>query len=309
MNLSMDSLRIITVRALLGRTWAGVRVFDSPANPANLRFEEERAPFLAVYVDDGDQGSEDGGEVAAFSLDLPAVWLIIECAVAISVAIDPSTREPVQYDEEGNAYDSTGNPVSEPQTITTLQETDAASEIQIGLLAQQAVSALQATDNPWAELWRIHTAAGIRKVEVRRGGNGMPGTEGVRFASRLMRIRAELTPTPPQGDVLPVDGFWAKFFDMCANEPDLSALGQLMKSHLTLLGGTTLVDWRAAQKITGVTEEAIRAIGISPVVTPEDEQHLLQSIATEDPEGGQRREIDPGQFPPDEPASFPYGDL
>jgi hypothetical protein len=176
----MDALRLITVRALMGRTWAGARVFDSPSNPANLRLEEDRAPFLSVFVDDGDQGDEQGGEPVGFSLDLPAVWLIIECAVAVSVAVDPATREPVDhYGEDGTAYDSQGNPIADPELVTTLQETDAASEIQIGLLAQQAISAIQATDNPWADLWRLHTASGIRKVEVRRGGNGMPGTEGV----------------------------------------------------------------------------------------------------------------------------------
>jgi hypothetical protein len=310
--LSLDALRLTTIKTLMGRTWAGARVFDSPANPANLRIEEERAPFVAVYVDDGDLGEGPEGEpetFVSFGLTPPEVWLIIQCGVATSIAIDPATGKPVNYDLDGNPINDEGERV-DPAAITTLAETDAAAEMQIGFLATQAINALLATDNLWGELWRQYTAAGLRKVEVRRGGNDMPGTEGVRFASRLMRLRVQVLPTPPQGSELPENGWWARFFAMTEADADSRDLGRLMKAHMTLLGGGMLVDWRRAQKELGVSEETIRELGISPVITPEDAHNLLTNIATDHPDGGAKRELDPDLIGGEElPPNWPYPDM
>ena len=58
MILGQDVLRLLTVKALKGRTWAGERVYDSPAQPADLKIAEERAPFIGVYTDDADADTQ-----------------------------------------------------------------------------------------------------------------------------------------------------------------------------------------------------------------------------------------------------------
>src|SRR4029077_17149673 len=137
-------------------TWAGDRVLDSPGTAANLRFGKDRAPFVAVFTDDGDWGNDE--DVIAFSIDTGKAWLIIEAGIAMSVAISTETGDALTWDEAQDAWvDNAGQPVDQTK-VTALQETDALTEIQMGLLAQQCISALQATDNPWAELWRLHTA-------------------------------------------------------------------------------------------------------------------------------------------------------
>lgn len=307
MNLGMDILRIISIRAIRGRTWAGDRVFDSPANPADLRIVEERAPFVAVFTDDGDFGDDE--TPTAFSLDNGKVWLIIEAGTATAVEVDQQ-GSPVHRNELGQAINATGVVIPEDQVgvTTTLQETDAATEMQIGFLGQQVVSALQATDSPWADLWRLHTAGELYKVEVRRGGV-MPGTEGVRFASRLLRMHVGVTATPPQGAAIPDEGFWRKFLDLCAVEADLAPLGRLIEAHLRLTTGDILVDWREAQKILGVPEDTIRALGIAPEVTPEDAQHTLHRIETNDDTGTQGRLVtEQDELPPPRPT-WPYPDM
>ena len=86
MILGQDVLRLLTVKALKGRTWAGGRVYDSPAQPADLKIEEERAPFIGVYTDDADADTQDD------SLHNPdaRVYLTIECAVADQIVVAPA---------------------------------------------------------------------------------------------------------------------------------------------------------------------------------------------------------------------------
>src|SRR5512143_109458 len=84
--LVMDALRWLTVKSLRGRTWAGMRVFDSPATPADLRMETERAPFICVYVDDADLTGI--GTTAEITADL-----LIEVAVASTIMVGPDTGD------------------------------------------------------------------------------------------------------------------------------------------------------------------------------------------------------------------------
>src|SRR3977135_3671551 len=83
--LSIDALRLITVQALKGTTWAGDRGFDSPATVADWRIEAERQPFIAVFVDEADtEGIDQPTATGPMN-----TRLIIEAGVASAITFQP----------------------------------------------------------------------------------------------------------------------------------------------------------------------------------------------------------------------------
>jgi hypothetical protein len=245
--LSIDALRLITVQALKGQTWAGDRVFDSPATVADLRIESERQPFCAVFVDECDTEGIDQ-PTATGPLN---TRLIIETGVASAVTFQPAT--------------DIGAP-EPPVTVTSLNDTDSALEMTIGFLAHQVRDALMSTSNPWSELWRELTGGQLRKFECVRGG---PQTDAQqkppqRYASRIQIYHTGVLATPPRGAALIPGAFWSTFLYMAAAQPELAGIGELMQAHFTYPSGN-LPQWRMAEKYLGVTADVIRGIGIAPV--------------------------------------------
>ena len=51
MSLVALALRVATIKALRGATLCGDRVFDSPMEPLDVALEDEKGPYLAVYID------------------------------------------------------------------------------------------------------------------------------------------------------------------------------------------------------------------------------------------------------------------
>ena len=251
MILGQDVLRLLTVKALKGRTWAGGRVYDSPAQAADLKIEEERAPFIGVYTDDADADTQDD------SLHNPdaRVYLTIECAVADQIVVAPAGPD-------ANAHAPPGGPHT-----TTLAQTDSGLELSIGFLSQQALQALLAVDSPWSELWRLFTVAGRPRVEVRRGGPGqLQQQSAIRFASRIMRMQLSVLADPVYGEPIP-KGFWRDFFDLAHDDPDLGAIAALIEAHFQTTPG--LPSWRIEQKRGSYTLQGLTALGIAPLDIPD----------------------------------------
>lgn len=245
--LALDALRLITVRALMGATWAADRVFDSPATVADLRIEAERQPFIAVFVDEADT---DGIEQPTAASPM-STRLIIEAGVASAITFQPAT--------------DTGAP-EPPQTVTSLNDTDAGLEMTIGFLSEQVRDALLSTSNPWADLWRQFTGGQLRKLECVRGGpqTDAQQTPPQRYASRIQIYHTGVLASPPRGAVLPPGSPWEAFLTMAAGEPELAGIGQLIKAHLSYPSGT-LPEWRMAEKYLGVSAAAARGLGIAPL--------------------------------------------
>jgi hypothetical protein len=254
MILGQDVLRLLSVKALkAGQTWPGDRVYDSPTTPADLKIEEERAPFIGVYTDDADVDLEGD------SLHNPdaRVYLTIECAVADQVVVPPKPPE-------SNAH----GPPGVGQTIT-LAQTDAGLELSIGFIAQQALQALLAVDNPWAELWRQFTVAGRSRVEVRRGGPGQQQQQSaIRFASRIMRMQLTVLADPVYGEPIP-KGFWQDFFDLAEKDEELGGIAALIKAHFETT--PPVPSWRIEQKRGTYTLRGLTALGIAPLDIPDIE--------------------------------------
>ncbi len=270
MNLTMDTLRWLTVKALRGRTWAGLAVYDSPGEPADLRMETERAPFIGVFTDDADFDLAAEQHAGAESLydGGGTVYLVIEVSVAgqmedVPTRADDEDQDPLDPDMDRAVKDR-----------GTLAATDAALEARIGFIARQAVDALCAPDNPWAELWRI-LAPGRGKVSIRRGGSGQDPdqpTQAVRFASRIIRMDLQVLGEPVKGEELPLDGFWFKFLQAAQADPDLGELANIVQDHLD---GTGEEKWLVKQRASMLTDRGVRGVGIGPATQESRETPLL----------------------------------
>jgi hypothetical protein len=279
MNLSMDVLRWLSVKAIRGRTWAGMRVYDSPGEPADLRMEKERAPFVAVYTDDADFPLEQSPGVSIESLydSGGTVRLVIEVAVAGQLEDAPERSQEQEDAEEKADHDPTDPDIDRPtKDRDTLAATDQGLEARIGFIARQVLDALTATDNPWAELWRI-MAHERKMVEIRRGGNGQnkEGQTAQRYASRIMVLSIGVLGEPAPGCDLPPNGFWFKFLALADADPELSGVAMIVRDHITT---DETLPWRIAQRAGTLTNEAVRGIGIGPALATMDETPVLQSV-------------------------------
>jgi hypothetical protein len=243
----MDAIRIITWRALRGKTWAMNRVYDSPSTPADIRVEVEREPFIAIYVDDADQ-PEFEGEIG-LTLRPNLVKLVIEVAIA-----SPRNADTPATDEVAGVPG------------TQISATDAALELNMGLIARQVVDALMSTNanNPWAELWRSFLAGGVHSVQIRRGGPGdKPNEPKQRFASRIIALTVDLIADPPRGADLNAYKTWKSFIEACEGDENLAGVGALMRAHIEQPSGAQ-PDWRQGQKILLTTKHTMWALGVAP---------------------------------------------
>lgn len=256
MNLCMDILRLITVKALQDATWCGQRVYDSPAEPADLRLEKERAPYIAVYIDDGDFNLEEDPGVGAASLydGGGTCWLLIEVSIAGQELAAPERLDP-------NSVQDPAMQRKEPDA-TALAYTDAALELRIGLIARQVMDALAEPRSPWANLWRI--LAPVRgRVEIRRGGSGLDHEQeqGIRYASRVIRMNLGLLGEPVPG---PITGFWQDFLTLAATDDQVKGLVPVLREFLGPVAGER--DWERVARAGTISLDAVRAIGLGPVV-------------------------------------------
>lgn len=279
MNFNIDILRWLTVRALLGRTWAGDRVFDSPSTPADIRTERERDPFIAVYVDESDADmkyvvNDSQYQDPSLLFSGGTATLVIEVGVASAVKF-----------VDGQPQQDPDRPVPAGATVTQLNATDEGLEANIAFITHQVGQTLLSTSqsNPWAELWRMLTGGKIESMVIRRGGPAADArTEAARprYASRVTVIKTGLLGVPARGEMVTPEKwpFFYKFFATTENDPLMGDLAKIIRAHIEQPTGQ-MPEWRLAQKYLTVPEDAVRALGIAPVMTPEDAYHQLEDIS------------------------------
>lgn len=253
MIIGQDILRLLTCRVLRGQTFAGNRVFDSPAQPADLKIAEDRAPFIAVYTDDADADLQD----QSFNLADTRVYLLIECA-----CVAGAEKNPDMTDEQ-------------KKLAVELAHTDEALELAIGILSRQCIQAFQ-DHTPWAELWKKFTSTGRHRVEVRRGGPGQQSQQtAIRFASRIMRMQVNVLSDPVYGESTETTGFWKQFValaekddelgfrpDPTSDDPNPQSVIELIRSQWET--NPPAPQWRVDQRRGLWTNRALHSLGITP---------------------------------------------
>ncbi|MFO1150999.1 MAG: hypothetical protein U1E62_21705 [Alsobacter sp.] len=228
MSLARLALRLATIRALRGATFAEDRVFDSAILGIDFVEEHERMPVLVVTTDD-DEGDVEGIDLAAADRK---VDLVIEMAVGTFVKVDDNVRMTIPHTDEG-------------------------LELSLDLMGRDVLRALQAGDSEWSLLWRAF-ALRIDTVTARRGSDSK---DGLRFAARQLVITVQPLAEPPFGQGVAA-GPWATFLTALRLDPQFLTIADLVEASIA---GTPLPDWRQAEAALGLTRQGVAGIGLAPV--------------------------------------------
>lgn len=226
MGLIKLPLRIATVRALSGATWAGDAVFDSAIVPLETKVADEKGvPLIVVYTDDarGDGPSANQRNPSGF---LPDVSLTLHLAVATEISADDGS--------------------------VILTRSDAAFEAALDILEAQVVNTLQKADGLWPELWRIM----IRRVGERFVRRGASARKGVRFAARELSLPIESYQDPSgRGVEYP----WGDVIETFGTDPDLAPLAETLRGFCEF--EMVRPAWRSDLATTGLDRHTARALG------------------------------------------------
>jgi len=224
MSLVALALRMATVKALTGRTYAEQRVFDSAIADLDVQVEDEKAPFLVVYTDDEDI-TPDGKDLAAGTRKLT---LIIHAVVAS--AIKTKTGE----------------------TSITIPPTDEGLEVILDLTRFDALRELQSFGGEWGNLWR-NLVLKVSKITTRRGASAK---KGVRFAAREIALELETIADSYPG--LPRVGPWADIDTLFRADGELVHIADLIDERRGAGGEMSFADRLRAT--LGLSRQAAQAL-------------------------------------------------
>lgn len=251
MSIIRPCLRLATVAALRDRTWCETRVLDSDNSPLAEALMVANAPYIVVYSDDDDRENIEGFDLAGTKRGL---LLVIEFAIA--GAINPT---------EGG-------------TTIRIPATDAAFELALDVIETQITNALlHDPTSAWGEMWR-ELAVNTDKVSSKRGGSA---EQGARWAARQLLLLIDTDADPPAGVLVREDHPIRKFIAMARAAPELNIAGavDIIEAALPTVEAPT---WRQAQAWLGLTEGAVRGIGLAPPVEagPQEWESKIAGLGT-----------------------------
>lgn len=240
MSLVAYAIRTTLWRALLGKTYAQDRVYDSEVAPIDEVVQDRPEPFIIVATDD-ETAEVSGHNYIGADRDLDVV---IEIALATELRRGSGPNIP---------------------------HTDEGLEMALNYMARQVMRVLQADTDPWADLFRTFSLT-TKKMTARRGASV---EKGVRFAARQII----LTVTPlhePEFGVAP-SGAWA---DLIAAMRDDEILADFADGLAEEIAGAEVPDWGRLQARLGLTKAGALAVGLGPLNPGEAPVEPTELIST-----------------------------
>lgn len=234
MSLTALAVRIATIHALKGRTFAEDRVFDSKINPVNLVAKSEARPVIIVTTDD-DNVDITGKDLRAGDHKLE---LVIEIAVTQNISVEVAKDQTTE--------------------VLTIPATDAGLEATVGLLGWQIAKALSADGGEWGDLWRV-IVTNVHTVSSRRGADD---ENGVRYAARQYIYSLDHIHEPTPGEPIDPGSGWGRVIAMFKADPELANLGKLIEAEITK---GEYLPWEIARGQLGVANDVAEIIGTTPI--------------------------------------------
>lgn len=235
MSLTRLAVRVATVQAILGRTYAGPAVHDSAIPAIDVLAKEQLFPFIAVYTDDSDFTAVEGRG-------------LMSSTGKFSLVMEMGISAQMQFEVEGGrVQEAPGKP-----------PTDAQMELLLDMMERQIKIALMDDGNPWGEMWR-RLISSVHTIKSMRGADSL---NGVRFAGRQLVIECEPYAEPPCGGV--VGRLYTDFLAMLrANEDQgLLKLADIIEASLTT--DPASVTWQVQLRTLGLTRNEADAMQITP---------------------------------------------
>ena len=204
MSLTRLAMRLAAGRALLNRTLAGVRVFDSAVDPIDQTIAESRQPILVLTTDEH--------EVVTTGRDLGSGNH--QCDLVIEVAIASRVEVP--------ASDGSGG-----QITIAIPHTDEGMELTLDLMEHQVVCVLNRDDNDWSRAWMKL----VPRVTRRLSRRGASAENGVRFAARQLVLTCDLVDTPTRGSTIEPDTAWGDVLAAMETDEALQPIAGLLRAN------------------------------------------------------------------------------
>lgn len=221
MSLSALAIRLATIRAIKGRTFAEDRVFDSAIHPVDLVAVEHSQPVVIVTTDDDDVTVEGRDLMAADH----RLELVIEVAVASKLTVDGD---------------------GDPKAVMTIPATDAGLEATLNLIGWQVLRALTADGGEWGDLWR-QLVMRVHEIQCRRGADE---TNGVRFAARQYILKVDHIAEPSPG-MDPV-GVWERTIGLLKEDAELASIGRIIEATVA---ADPLEPWERVRAALGLADD------------------------------------------------------
>ena len=239
--LNRIALRLCTVRALRGKTFAGENIFDSEHGAIDELASDQPKPFIVVYTDDASYAVDRRdlfGVGSSGRVDSGTQKLVIEIGI--------TQRMEIGRDEQGN-----------PVEGTLPLHTNKSMEFTLDLIERQVKAALMDANESaqWAEMFRCF-ALEIKDQESQRG---LSARDGVRFTGRQITLSVVLPKDPVPGAAL--GPLWTRFLELAAAD---SELGQVVPALQKALAGDELNDYQAIRGSYGLTKREAQALQIEP---------------------------------------------
>ncbi|MCF6199265.1 MAG: hypothetical protein L3J67_07695 [Hyphomicrobiaceae bacterium] len=234
------ALRLCTVRALRGKTFAGQNVLDSEHGAIDELATEQPKPFIIVYTDDASYSvlrRDLFGTGGSDRVDSGTQKLVIEIGITQRMVIDK---------------DEDGTPIAEAVSLRT----NSSMELTLDLIERQVKMALMDTrdEAQWAEMWR-RFAIEIKDQDSQRGASAR---DGLRFAGRQISLSVELPKDPLPGAI---GLLWQSFLGLAESDADLAQVVPALRKELSDPG---LNDYQAIRGSYGLTKDEAKALQIEP---------------------------------------------
>lgn len=232
--------RIAAQRAILGRTIAGSRIYDSAISAIDELVEDNPMPVVILSIEEE--------TTTVQMLDVLAgtrkAMLIVEIAIASAVSRTFETEEGAQVTE---------------RTIE-IPPTDGGLEMSLAILGREVMRALFDLSTDWSRVFCgvVHR---IEKITMRRGADAV--REGLKFAARQIAIEFEPYAEPPFGAALEAGTPLHAFVAQAKLDASLGGFAGALEATIV---GDELPDWQVFYRQMIVNDAQAEAIGLAPVI-------------------------------------------
>ncbi len=252
MSLASFAVRICTVEALRGQTFAGDSIEDSPIDPIALAVTAA-SPVIAVFSD-GEALQPAGTSFLASRDD--GRGHTVDLTMHVFLPTDPVIRV-------------------DGQAPIALEGRESGAAVAVDLIHRQIERALGLNDGVWADLWR-RAVIGIVSIEAK--AYVLQTDKGVRLPAREILLRLDVLDSPEFGDG--ASDFWPDFVAAMEGSDDLAPLAAVVAGAIR---GDALPSWRDTQALLGLRDRDMQAIGLGPIGgTQADDVVPMASAALDD---------------------------
>ena len=248
MSLTRLVMRLAAARALMDRTLAGPRVFDSAVDPIDQTIAATRQPILVITTDE--HAVETTGRL--ITSGVASCELVIEAAIAARVEVP--------------ARGGSGGEIT-----IAIPHTDEGMELTLDMLEHQVTTALMRDDTTWARAWM----GLVPRVTRRLSRRGASTENGVRFAARQIILTCDLVDTPETGTGIAQTGAWGIALAAMDADTALAPIAGMLRAEIE---GVPMTDWRRAAQALGIPLEVGDALGIGPVLDLADDPQETAEI-------------------------------